>query len=70
MWDGMFFKQGSITDHFDIVNIRHDEIFGIVYVTVVFDKTPGKEYVFEIDSDKFDADKTAIGEEIIRQLRG
>lgn len=71
MWDGAFAPsiRKSISDHFDVVNIQHDEVIGMVYVTVVFANTPNKQYVFEIPEDKFQPDKEAIGEEVLRQLR-
>jgi hypothetical protein len=70
MWDGMFFeKRSTFTDHFDVVNIQEDSVFGIVHVTVVFDKTPNKEYVFDILAEDFEPDKESIGEEILRQLK-
>lgn len=70
MWNGMFYKVGSIADHFDVVNIDKNEVLGIVSVTVIFEKSPGKEYVFDIDEADFEPDKEAIGREIVRQIKG
>lgn len=70
MWDGVFAPtvKKSIADHFDIVNIKKDEVVGIVTVTVEFHKSPGKMYDFVIAEEDFDADKAKIGSEIARQL--
>lgn len=69
MWDGTFISK-SITDHFDVVNIREDNVQDIVEVTIIFDASPDKEYVFLIDSERFRADKSWIGKEVLRQLKG
>lgn len=68
MWNGTIYKNKDFTDHFDVINVKPDEILGIVSVTVVFEKSPDKEYTFEIDEDMFESDKESIGKEILRQL--
>lgn len=72
MWNGVFSPsmQKNITDHFDVINIQADEVLGIVYVTIVFHRSPNQQYVFEIPEDRFEADKESIGEEVLKQLRG
>ena len=67
MWDGAFFKR-AFTAHFDIESIERDDVFDIVRVSVRFHKNPEKLYVFDIDENKFENNKTAIGREIVRQL--
>lgn len=70
MWDGMiYFQKNRFTDHFDVVNVKPNELMGFVEVTVVFDAKPGKEYVFEIPEEDFEPDKEAIGKQIMMQLK-
>jgi hypothetical protein len=66
MWNGSFAK--SFTDHFTIVSRVRDEIMQLVDVTVEFDKSPGKQYVFTIPAERYSPDKASIGREILRQL--
>lgn len=68
-WDGAFVKQGSFADRFDVIKTEHDEILDIYKVTVVFHKTPEKQYVFEIDADAYSTDKKRLATEILRQLQ-
>lgn len=67
MWDGAFFKR-AFTAHFDVESIERDDVFDIVHVGVRFHKNPEKLYVFDIEQDKFENSKAAIGREIVRQL--
>lgn len=70
-WGGAFapLRKGGIVDHFDVVGINYDEVLGMVYVRIEFYKTPGREYLFEIEEDKFQPDKESIAEEVLRQLK-
>jgi hypothetical protein len=71
MWDGALnpsFIKKKFTDHFEIVSTTRDEILSLVDVTVEFDKSPGKQYVFTIPAERYRPDKEVIGREIKRQL--
>lgn len=68
MWDGVFAKR-SVTEHFDIINIRREELTDVYFVTVEFYNYRQKQYVFEIPGERFSADKESIGKEIINQLK-
>lgn len=62
-------QKGGIVDHFDVVGINYDEVLGMVYVRVEFYKSPGRDYMFEIEERKFRPDKESIAQEILRQLK-
>lgn len=68
-WDGVFAKKGSFADRFKVTDTVHNEVLGIYEVTVVFDKSPDKSYVFEIDEAHYSTDKKVLATEILRQLQ-
>lgn len=68
-WDGTFVTKGSFADKFDVVRTNYDEITEIYVVTVVFKKTPEKEYDFSITKDKYSTNKKILATEILRQLQ-
>lgn len=68
-WDGAFVTKGSFADRFDVVKTEHDEILDIYKVTVVFKKTPEKQYIFEVDAEAYSTDKEILAKEILRQLQ-
>ena len=68
-WNGAFAKKGSFADRFKVVDTEHDDVLGLYLVTVIFDKSPDKLYVFEIDDEKYSTDKAVLATEILRQLQ-
>lgn len=68
-WNGAFVTKGSFADRFKVTDTTHDEVLGVYAVTVVFNNTPDKSYVFEIDEDKYSTDKKVLATEILRQLQ-
>lgn len=68
-WNGAFVTKGSFADRFRVVDTEYDEVMGNYSVTVIFDKSPDKSYVFDIDEDKYSTDKKVLATEILRQLQ-
>lgn len=68
-WDGAFAKKGGFADRFKVIDTDHNEVLGIYEVTIIFDKSPDKSYVFEIDEAHYSTDKKVLATEILRQLQ-
>lgn len=68
-WNGAFISKGRFEDKFKVVRKEHDELFDTYEVTVVFYADPNKEYVFEVSEETYNAVKTILADEILRQLK-
>jgi hypothetical protein len=70
MWNGSIAPswKKSFNDHFKIIRASKNPITGEYEVVVEFEKTPGREYTFFIDEERYSPDKDSIGREILNQL--
>lgn len=58
----------KFSEHFTIISTSQNLLTDEWEVSIVFDATPGKEYVFYIDPSRYRPDKESIAQEILRQL--